>query len=127
MSDLKGYVVWDDNRKRYALEFRAFSDEKAVMEFCSWYNRLVRPSRWSERKFGRYFLLWQSRIVRGMPEFLEKPVILMEDDEVRLSYELFRLSDPPATDAEQEALDRDFEALDAVDRERLARRGNRAA
>ena len=99
MSDLFGYVVWDDNRKRYALEFRAFSDEKAKEEFSSWYNRIVRPSRWATRKFGRYYLLKLCRVVRGVEEFLAEPPILMEDDEVRLSYWLFRLSDPPCDDA----------------------------
>lgn len=127
MSDLKGYVVWDDYRKRYAYEFRAFSHEKAKEEFSVWYNRIVRPSRWATRKFGRYFLVWLSNVVDRMDEFLEEPVFLMDDDEVRLSYWMFRMSDPPATDAEQEELDRDFEVLDAADRERLARRRNQAA
>lgn len=127
MSNLCGYVVYDLNRRRAALEFRAFSDAKACEEFASWYNRIVRPSRWATRKFGRYFLFREAVIVDGRSEFLEKPVRLMDDDEVRLSFDYFRMCDPPNGDEEEAQLERDFEALDVVDRERLARRGNQAA
>lgn len=127
MPERFGYVIVDYNRKRYALEFDAFSDEQAKREFGSWYNLLIRPSRWETRKLGRYYLYRQSRQEASGRVFLDKPVIVMEDEEVRLSYDYFRMCDPPATDEEQAELDRDFERLDAADRARLARRGNQAA
>ena len=33
MSDLFGYVVWDDNRKRYALEFGLFRMKRQRRSF----------------------------------------------------------------------------------------------
>lgn len=127
MGDRCGYIVFDANRRRVSLEFDAFSDEKAREEFSSWYNRIVRPSRWEARKFGRYWLYRECRVVGRDRQYLEKPVRLMCDDEVRLSYWMFRMSEPPNDDAEQAELDAEFERLDKLDRERLARRGNQAA
>lgn len=127
MSERRSYVVYDKKRKRHALEFDAFGDDVAKREFSSWYNIVVRPSRWEARKLGRYFLFRVADFEDGKPVFYERPLRLMDDDEVRLSYQYFRACDPPNDEADDREVEAEFDRLDALDAARLARRGNQAA
>lgn len=125
------YCVYDMKRDRFVNEVQCASDDVAMREFESWYRTMVRPSRWETRKLGRYFLVKiayaDSRSRNGPEEKLPKPVVLMLDDDVRMSWSWFWMADPPANEAEDAELLADFERMDAVDAARLARRGNQAA
>lgn len=127
MSELLCFSAYDGNRDRIVMDFRAFSDELAREEFSAWYRGIVRSDRWERRILGRYVLFRFARVVDGAEVKLPKPVVVMVDDDVRLSWSRFLLADPPEDDAAYEWLEREFERLDALDRERLARRGNQAA
>lgn len=127
MSELGVYVVYDGNRDRFVLDFRAFSEEKAREEFCVFYRNIVRSDRWEGRTLGRYVLVQLGTVVDGCEVKFPRQRFLMWDDEVRLSWERFLLADPPEDDAALDWLEREFERLDALDAARLARRGNQAA
>lgn len=120
------YVAYDSKRDRFELQFHAASDDAAKREFCSWFREFIRPSRWEKRKVGR-FTLWKlgtAENMNGEVVKLPKPVILMFDDEVRMDWQWFWMSDPPACEADDEWLKAEFARLDGIDAERLARRGN---
>lgn len=119
------FGVYDYNRDRFSYEFRCPSDEKGRDEFSYWYNVIVNPGRWEKRKLMRYFLVRFGSIVDGAEVPLDRPLVLMHDVEVRLSYKYFWHCDPPGNDAEQDEIDREFARLDALDQARLARHGNR--
>lgn len=76
---------------------------------------------------GPVFPFRQADVVDGRPVFYERPVRLMDDDEVRLSYGYFRMCDPPNDEKEDAELEAEFDRLDGLDAARLARRGNQAA
>lgn len=127
MGERFGYFVWDTKRNRECFEFDAFSDEVAKREFSAFYNERIGTARWEARKFGRYVLFRGARYVDRRRVLIEDPLLVMEDDEVRLSAHRWFHEDPPATDEEFEADQREFDRLNALDEARLARRRNQAA
>lgn len=128
MKDAGVYVGYDSKRDRYVLDFQAASDEAAKVEFGNWYRGLVTPSKWEHRVLLRYALFRiGSTDAQGAEVLLAKPVCILWDEDVRLSYMAMFHFDPPSTDAEMAELDAEFARLDALDAARIARRGNEAA
>lgn len=123
------YVGYDTKRDRFVMDFQAASDDVAKREFCNWYRAMVRPSRWEHRKLMRYSLckLGYAEARVGPREYLPKPLVLMWDEEVRMSHSWFWMADPPANASEDAELEAEFDRLDGLDAARLARRGNQAA
>lgn len=121
------YVIYDYKRDRDVMEFDAFSDEVAKREFSGFYNERIGTARWEARKFGRYFLFKHAKYVDGVRKWLGEPVMVMVDDEVRLSRQRWFMADPPSTPEEWEEDQREYDRLNGLDAARLARRGNQAA
>lgn len=118
------YVNYDSKRDRFVQMFEAASDDAAKNEFCFWYRAVVRPSRWEKRKLLRYALFLQAYVENRVTTWLDKPVFLMWDEDVRMSHSWFWMADPPANAVEDEALEAEFDRLNALDAARLARRDN---
>lgn len=123
------YLAYDVKRDRFVMDFQAADDAAAKEEFSSWYRTTTRLSRWEHRKLLRYNLwrIGEADSRNGPERKLPKPLLLMWDEEVRLSWSWFWMSDPPCNEEEDEWSRREFERLDALDAARLARRGNQAA
>lgn len=125
MPEFGVYVAYDEKRDRFVLDFHAVSDEEAKREFVSWYRIMTRPSRWETRKLYRYHLFKLGTAYRKDAEFLfKRPVHLMSDADVTLSWDVFVMSDPPATPEEAIACRAEFERVKALDDARIARKGN---
>ena len=122
MSDDGLYMVYDFKRDLELQRYEGVSPEVAKREFALFYREAVRD--WERRKFGRYYLFRIGAIVDGLPVMAEKPSLVMEDDEVRLTFHKLFMGDPPNGEAEFAALEREFERLDALDAARLARKAN---
>lgn len=122
MSDDGLYMVYDFKRDLELQRYEGVSPEVAKREFGMFYREAVRD--WERRKFGRYYLFQIGRVVDGLPVMAEKPLLVMEDDEVRLTFNKLLLNDPPNGEAEYAELEREFDRLDAIDAARLARKAN---
>lgn len=122
MSDDGVYMVYDFKRDLELQRYEGVSPEVAMREFSLFYREAVRD--WERRKFGRYYLFKIGVVLDGLPVLAEKPSLVMEDDEVRLTFHKLFMGDPPNGEAEYAALEREFERLDALDAARLARKAN---
>lgn len=120
------YVAYDSKRDRFELQFRASSDEAAKREFCSFFREFIRPSRWEKRKLGRFslFKLGHQEGPNDPVVKLPKPVCLMLDEDVRMDWQWFWMAEPPASEEDDKWLAAEYARLDALDAERIARRGN---
>lgn len=114
------YAIYDEKRDRYVKIFDADGDKSAMEEFCFTYRMLVRPPNWEKRKLGRYFLVGNGKTEAGVFKADNSVRVVMQDVEVRLEYEWFRMEDPPHDDAASAALDAEYARLDAIDEARLA-------
>lgn len=117
MSETFEYVIYDYKRRRSVMDFRAYSDGAAIEEFSAFYREVIGGAKWEHRKVDRYYLV---RVDKDG----DTPVV-MEDWQVRLSFERFFLADPPSNEADLVEIEREFARLDALDVERIARRSNR--
>lgn len=123
MTVLRAYVVYDVKRDRTAAEWECVSDDVAIREFGLWYNAMVR--NWERRALDRYALFRGGVLVDDV-EVSEEDTLIFMDWQVRLSYNRFRMNDPPSCAADEVALDAEFGRLNAIDEARIARRSNSA-
>lgn len=118
------FVAYDGERDLFVHEFEAPDDASARAEFGHFYRQKVRGDRWETRTFGRYFLYHVGFLTDGVPSSLEAPRLVMLDDEVRLDHRRFLFADPPHDEAAFQAAEAEFDRLDSLDAERLARKAN---
>lgn len=121
---MQEFVVFDVRRCRNAEEMLVASADDAKREFASWYQTLVKPDRWEGRKLGRYFLLSMETDAEGRLLPVSRRFVACDED-VRLSYEYVRMTNPPHDDVSERELDEWFDRVDGADAARLAARGNR--
>lgn len=118
------YEVYDLDADRLGHFWDCADDEAARSEFSVWYN-IMNPA-WERRSLQRVFLV-QTGVVNDGGLYVGRPEGfrgVMADWEVRLSFVHFSMVDPPSDDAAVAALLLEFDRLDAIDGERLARFSN---
>lgn len=118
------YAIYDYEKDRFLREFHALHDDAAREEFELFYRVQVPPKKWRKRKLGRYVLLRCGDAVGWDQKWYPKPVFLMDDGQVRASFQQWVMADPPRNDAEFAALSDLFAKVDAEDLAFIAKRGN---